>query len=151
MKIRCQPANIIPFVLQRRVAPGQNLGGQINIVTETGGNTLEFQSGVWYETADSMMMPRAIATGATSAVENRSRRAKVSGFDMLGVPLWEYAVCKKGGEAPIHAPPPLLRSGADQVVGMAVQLPLALPKLAVTELQVQPAYQVSLLSLTAPT
>ena len=76
---------------------------------------------------------------------------KVSGFDMLGVPLWEYAVCKKGGEAPIHAPPPLLRSGADQVVGMAVQLPLALPKLAVTELQVQPAYQVSLLSLTAPT
>jgi len=100
---------------------------------------------------DELVSVCAIATGATSAVEIRSRRAKVSGFDMLGVPLWEYAVCKKGGEAPIHAPPPLLRSGADQVVGMAVQLPLALPKLAVTELQVQPAYQVSLLSLTAPT
>ena len=31
---------------------GQNLGGQINIVTETGGNTLEFQSGVWYTTGN---------------------------------------------------------------------------------------------------
>ena len=31
---------------------GQNLGGQINIVTETGGNTLEFLTNIWYETAN---------------------------------------------------------------------------------------------------
>ena len=42
----------------------------------------------------------------------------------------------------MHASPPLLRSGTDQAVGMAVQFLLVLPKLAVTELQAQPAYQV---------
>ena len=81
-------------------------------------------------------------------MEIRSRRAKVSGFDMRGSPLG--ISCKAGGEAMARSPAPL-RSCFDQVVGMAVQLPLAVPKFAVTELQVQPAYQVSLLSFTAPT
>ncbi len=40
---------------------------------------------------------------------------------------------------------------SDQVVGMALQLPLLVPKFAVDELQVQPWYQVSLASRTAPT
>ena len=37
-----------------------------------------------------------------------------------------------------------------QIVGKDVQLPLAAPKFAVAELQVQPAYQVSFASRTAP-
>ena len=55
---------------------GQNLGGQINIVTETGGNTLEFQTNVWYDTAN--WSPRLDARYAADGAE-----LAPTGFDSL--------------------------------------------------------------------
>src|SRR3546814_20654196 len=56
-----------------------------------------------------------------------------------------------GGGARPWCAPPRYRTSARQVTGMSVQLPLVSPNDAVAELQVQPAYQVSLASATAPT
>lgn len=78
----------------------------------------------------------------------RSRLAKIGRLVMEYVPR---DIVKKGAGRPLPAARSPKSIAGDQVVGMPVQLPLDVPKSAVAELQVQPWYQLSLASRTAPT
>ena len=84
------------------------------------------------------------AAGDISAVERRRMRPRARGLFMVG----PRSNVRTGGER-LRDRRPYRRSSAGQF-GIAVQAPLVLPNDAVEELQVQPAYQVSVASRTAP-
>ena len=83
---------------------GQNLGGQINIVTETGGNTLEFLTNIWYETAN--WSPKMDARYAADGAELRSDRFRLSVLHLPG--FLEGVGTHRSRQGLVHS---LLRNG----------------------------------------
>src|SRR5688572_15748875 len=91
----------------------------------------------------------ASAEPADNAVAS-SNVSQMSGFDMLILLFFSDPIRRR--IATMESRPAARRPvTADQSAGSDEHAVLAVPKSAVEELQVQPAYHVSLASLTAPT
>ena len=92
--------------------------------------------------------PAAAADSAASAATSKGRGPALMSFMQSS---YRRAVPRGDGRWPGGRPPaPQEADNYGAIAGKLVQEPLVVPKFAVFELQVQPAYQVSEASFTAP-